>query len=369
MNMANVLLTVSGTIAPDLETQIASGLRPQADYQALAAAFGADLIDYARARQSMGYVGRWIERIGGPNLLLAWACFRQRQNYRVIFTDGEQVGLPFALLCKLGGRQGITHLMIVHILSVGKKMALLDHFSLQAYIDTFFVYSTWQKRFIEERWQVPPAQVVHTPFMVDSDFFAPAQVTAQPRRMICAVGLEFRDYPTLVEAVRDLDVDVVIAAASPWSKRADSTQQAALPANVTVRKFSQFELRQLYADSSFVVMPLYYVNFQAGVTAILEAMAMAKAVICSRTPGQTDVIEEGTTGLYVPSGDAQALRERIEFLLDNPALATQMGQAGRQRIETEMNLEHYTVRLQQHVHAALHAQPQPVSSFEEVAFN
>ncbi len=370
--MTDVLLTVSGTIAPDSETQIARGLRPQADYRALAEAFGADLLDYARARQLTGQVGRWLERIGGPNLLLAWACFRQRHNYRVIFTDGEQIGLPFALLCKLGGRKTFNHLMIVHILSVGKKMALLDHFGLQTYIDTFFVYSTWQKRFIEARWQVPAARVVHTSFMVDSHFFAPQRVIAHPRRMICAVGLEFRDYPTLMEAVRGLDVEVVIAAASPWSKRADSTQQATLPANVTVRKFSQYELRQLYADSCFVVMPLYHVNFQAGVTAILEAMAMAKAVICSRTPGQTDVIEEGQTGLYVPTGDAQALRERIEFLLDNPALATQMGQAGRQRIETEMNLEHYTARLQQHVQAALHAQTQqsqPTSQLEEVAFN
>ncbi len=370
--MADVLLTVSGTIAPDLETQIASGLRPQADYQALAEAFGADLLDYAGARQRTGSVGRWLERIGGPNLLLAWVCFRQRHNYQVIFTDGEQIGLPFALLCKLGGRQGIKHLMIVHILSVGKKMALLDHFGLQAYIDTFFVYSTWQKRFIEERWQLPSERVVHTPFMVDSNFFAPQQVVTQPRRMICAVGLEFRDYPTLLEAVRDLDVEVVIAAASPWSKRADSTQQAELPANVTVRKFSQYELRQLYADSCFVVMPLYDVNFQAGITAILEAMAMAKAIICSRTPGQTDVIQEGETGLYVPPSDPQALRERIEFLLGNPDLATQMGQAGRQRVEAEMNLDHYTVRLQQHVQAALHTptqQSQPIGQFEEVAVN
>lgn len=370
--MADVLLTVSGTIAPDLENQIASGQRPQADYRALAAAFGADLLDYTRARQSTGMVGRWLARIGGPNLLLAWACFQQRHKYRVIFTDGEQVGLPFALLCKLGGRQGIKHLMLVHILSVGKKMALLDRFGLQAYIDTFFVYSTWQKRFIEERWHVPAERVVHTHFMVDSDFFAPQQVVAQPRRMICAVGLEFRDYPTLIEAVRDLDVDVVIAAASPWSKRADSTQQAVVPANVTVRKFSQYELRQLYADSCFVVMPLYYVNFQAGVTAILEAMAMAKAVICSRTPGQTDVIEEGVTGLYVQTGDAQALRERIEFLLNNPGLADQLGQAGRQRVETELNLEHYTARLQQYVQAAWQAETPPgqrVGQLEEIAFN
>ncbi|MBX3013830.1 MAG: glycosyltransferase family 4 protein [Caldilineaceae bacterium] len=351
--MADVLITVSGTIATDIETQIATGQRPRADYLELARTFGADLLDYPRARQLAGPLGRWIERLGGPNLLLAWVCFRQQAKYRVIFTDGEQVGLPFALLCSLTGRKSVKHLMITHILSVGKKMWLMDRFHLQNAIDTFFVYASWQKRFIEARWQVSPVRVVLTPFMVDSQFFAPQQVTAQPRRMICAVGLEFRDYPTLLEAVRDLDVEVVIAAASPWSKRSDSTQQAAIPANVTVRKFTQYELRQLYADSRFVVMPLYNVNFQAGVTAILEAMAMGKAVICSRTPGQTDVIEEGVNGLYVPPGDVQALRMRIQQLLDDPAEAEQLGQAGRVLVEAEMELSRYAQRLQRHLQEPL----------------
>jgi hypothetical protein len=351
--MNNVLLTVSGTIAPDLETQITAGKRPRADYLEMARTFDAALIDYPRARARTGQVGRWLERVGGPNLLLAWACFRQQANYQVLVTDGEQVGLPFALLCKLLGRKTVNHQMIAHILSVPKKMMLVDRFGLQKQIDTFFVYSSWQQRFIQERWHLPAERVALTPFMVDSHFFAPQQVTAQPRRMICAVGLEFRDYPTLMAAVRGLDVEVVIAAASPWSKRADSSQTAAIPPNVTVRKFSQYELRQLYADSQFVVMPLYNVNFQAGVTAILEAMAMEKAVLCSRTPGQTDVIVEGQTGLYVPPEDPAALRTKIQYLLDHPDLARTMGQAGRHRVESTMELTHYATGLHRYVQMAL----------------
>ncbi|MEM7127652.1 MAG: glycosyltransferase family 4 protein [Chloroflexota bacterium] len=347
--MTNVLLTVSGVIDPDIKRQVAQQMRPKADYLEMAQCFDAELMDYTSARERAGWFGNLLERVGGPNFLLAWTCFRERSRYSVIFTDGEQIGLPLAWLLKFGGRKGIAHLMIVHILSVGKKMMLLDVFGLKKYIDTFFVYSTWQKRFIEERWQVQSEQVVFTPFMVDSDFFSPAQVKPQQRRMICAVGLEFRDYPTLIEAVRDLDVEVVIAAASPWSKREDSTEYVEIPENVTVQKFSQFELRQLYADSLFVVMPLYEVNFQAGVTALLEAMAMERAIICSRTSGQTDVVVAGETGLYVPPEDPYALREAIVRLLASPELAEKMGRAGRCRIEEEMSLERYVERLNQFV--------------------
>lgn len=344
--MANVLLTVSGVVPPDTAEQIARGARPRADYLELARAFDADLLDYTEARRSGGRFGRLLEQIGGADLMLAWVCFTRRRRYRIIFTDGEQVGLPLAWLSKFCdlGRRRPRHLMIAHILSVKKKMVFFDWFGVQSHIDRFFVFSTWQKRFIEDRWRIAPQRVIHTPFMVDTQFFAPDRVVptdAAGAPMICSVGLEARDYPTLLTAVHGLNVRVTITAFSPWSKRADPTRNREIPANVCVRRFSETELRQIYIDSRFMVMPLHEVNFQAGVTAILEAMAMGRAVICSRTPGQTDVIVEGETGMYVPPNDPPALRSAIEYLLGHPDEAERMGRAGRRRVEQWMSLEGY----------------------------
>jgi glycosyltransferase involved in cell wall biosynthesis len=359
-----VLLTVSGVIDPDLDQKIAAGERPQADYLALARAFGADLIDYGAARRLGGRLGGLIEALAGPNLLLAWVCWRLRMRYRAIFSDGEQVGLPLASLLKFAsGQKRLRHLMIAHLISASKKTILLDLFRLFSHIDVFFVYSSWQKRFIEERWKVPPERVVFTPFMVDADFFSPdAQDFSRQRSeaiapvlkgrreaLICSVGLEFRDYPTLLEAVKGLDLDVVIAAASPWSRRPDTTAGREIPENVVVQRFSQYELRELYAASRFMVMPLYPVDFQAGVTALLEAMAMGKAVICSRTPGQTDVVVEGVSGLYVPPGDPAALRGAITWLMDHPEEAERMGKNGRQEVLKSASLDCYQERLASYV--------------------
>src|SRR5512133_1749854 len=99
--MRPVLLTVSGTIPEDIQRQIADGIRPESDYLALARGLPADLLDYVAARKATGLIGRLLERLGGPNLMLAWACFRLRRYYRVLFTDGEQVGIPLALMLKL----------------------------------------------------------------------------------------------------------------------------------------------------------------------------------------------------------------------------------------------------------------------------
>jgi glycosyltransferase involved in cell wall biosynthesis len=353
-----VVLTVSGVIAADIREQIASGKRPKADYLELARSFDADLLDYVAARRIAGRTGKILEKIGGPNLVLAYACWRIRKNCQAIVTDGEQVGLPLAALLKFTPGRRPRHLMIVHVISEPKKTVFLDLLGVQSAIDRFITYSRWQQRFIEERWKLSRSRVLWTPFMVDKEFFAVERVTPNSgaRPQVCAVGLERRDYETLLRAVEDLDVRVVIAAASPWSKQTEGVASRTIPSNVTVRKFTQYELRQLYADSSFMVMPLENVKFQAGVTAILECMAMGKAVICSRVPGQTDVVAEGENGSYVAPGDPSTLSTEIRRLLSRTEEAVRLGANGRKLVEGEMNLDLYVRRLTGFLHETIESE-------------
>jgi glycosyltransferase involved in cell wall biosynthesis len=341
-----VLLTVSGTIPADLEEQIAAGARPRPDYLELAARMGADLVDVPEARRRTGRVGRILERVGGTGALLGWLCFRERRRYDAVFTDGEQVGLPLAALCRLTARRPFAHVMIVHILSVPKKSWLYRLLRLGHYVDTMVVYSSAQRTYLADVLRFPEERIVLTPFMVDTQFFAPDRVTpAEGPPMICTAGLEQRDYPTLMEAVRGLDGRVVIAAASPWSKREDETAGVAPPPNVEVTRLGFVDLRQLYADARFVVMPLYPTDFQAGVTTILEAMAMQRAVVCSRTAGQTDVIDDGRTGVYVPPRDGTALRSAIDDLVADPDRARALGRAGRDFVVEQCDVRVYAERL------------------------
>lgn len=350
-----VVLTVSGLIAADIGEQIASGKRPRADYLELARSFNADLLDYSAARNIAGRAGALLEKLMGPNLVLAYACWKIRKRYRAIVTDGEQIGLPLATLLKFTPGRRPCHMMIVHVISEPKKMVFLDWLGVQSAIDRFITYSRWQQHFIERRWKLTSGRVLWTPFMVDQEFFTPrgSHQGAQQHRQICAVGLERRDYTTLLQAVEGLDVHVVIAAASPWAKRPNNVARQTIPRNVTLRKFTQYELRQLYSDSLFMVMPLEDVKFQAGVTAILECMAMGKAVICSRVPGQTDVVVEGDNGRYVPPGDPQLLRSEISRLLAQPEEAARLGANGRKLVEREMSLDLYVERLTGILHEAL----------------
>ena len=354
-----VLVTVSGTIADDLQAAIDSGRRPRVDYIEMQRAFHADLLDYTEATKRHRFGGRIIHRALGRDAGLAWECFRARRRYDVIVTDGEQIGLPLSALLSFTPRgRRSRHIMIVHILSVPKKVLLYRMLRLGRRIDEMVVYASAQRDFVVQRLRFPRDRVTMSNFMVDTSFFSPdaiVQNTVPARPMICSAGLEFRDYPTLIEAVRGLDIDVVLAAASPWSKRKNELEGADLPSNVRVVRLDLAQLRELYTQASIVVLPLRQVDFQAGVTTLLEAMSMAKPVICTRTLGQTDVIIDAQTGIYVPPSDADALRGALTTLLADADMRSRLGAAGRQWVVQQAHIDVYVEHLRTRVQHQLDA--------------
>lgn len=72
---------------------------------------------------------------------------------------------------------------------------------------------------------------------------------------------------------------------------------------------------------------------------LLEAMACARPVICTRVGGMPEIVRDGETGFVVPPNDAAALGAKIRWLRDHPAEARRMGEAARARVEAEFTWE------------------------------
>ncbi len=71
---------------------------------------------------------------------------------------------------------------------------------------------------------------------------------------------------------------------------------------------------------------------------LLEAMATGLPCLASRIGGNTDLLDDGRTGLLIPSSTPDAWASALNRLLDNPDLARALGAAARQKIETEFAL-------------------------------
>ena len=384
------LLLIAAEPSATMRAEVAAGRQPMRDYDALRAALTADMLTPTDATRTA--TGRLLSRLAGRQVALAWAGYRQRRRYDTLYSDSEGVGLPLALLLWLGARRRPRHVVLTHLLSPLKKR-LWFRLGVARAIDLLIVHSSAQYVLATERLRVPAARVALLPYFADERFWHPLPASeAQPAHathaegesappMICAVGLEFRDYATLAQAVRGLPVQVCIGASSHWSHHSAFAGAPDLPPNVDVRAYGYEALRALYAAARFVVVPLREGDNQAGITTLLEGMAMGKAVIVSATHGQTDVLRDPRperragaalpgwrgfldapadapnaaqemdetlgrlpTGLYVTPGDPADLRAAIERLLAHPEEAEAMGQNGRRVVEAAFGLTTFAQR-------------------------
>lgn len=311
-------------------------------------ALSADLLDERYLYQKTPRWRHWFYKLIPVEFAQIIEALFLHQNYDVVFSQSEKVGLPLALLRKYLNLQTPQVLIISRITSANPKKAKQKKWFLaqaKDAIDRILIWSSVQRNIAIEQLGVEPSKIKLLKRGFDQQFWNPQEVEQKETDMICSAGMEMRDYPTLVKAMSDLDIPCHIATGAARGEVFDTVnalyEMDNLPENVTVGFKKQLELRKLYARCRFVVVPLRPTDSDNGLTTILEAMGMAKPVICSQVEGQVDVIQDGITGIFVPPGDPEAMREAIIELWNNPERAAEMGQTARRYVEENHNMEQF----------------------------
>ena len=186
---------------------------------------------------------------------------------------------------------------------------------------------------------------------LDLQRYAPATPAEEGVPTLVAVGQlrPKKGFVHLVEAchllrLRGTDVRVEIIGAGP--QQAELEQQIhklGLDDVVTLRgALPHGEVIEAYERASAFVLPCVVGDDgdRDGIpNVILEAMAMQLPVVSTRHSGIPEAVEHGTTGLLVPPSDAAALATALEWVIDDPATARQMGRRGRRVITERFDLE------------------------------
>jgi glycosyltransferase involved in cell wall biosynthesis len=86
------------------------------------------------------------------------------------------------------------------------------------------------------------------------------------------------------------------------------------------------DMRQHLFAADIFVLPSRSEGFS---NAIVEAMAASLPVIATNVGGNAEAVEDGVSGLLVPSDDSDSLAVAIMRLLSDPNQAKAMGAAGR----------------------------------------
>jgi glycosyltransferase involved in cell wall biosynthesis len=207
-----------------------------------------------------------------------------------------------------------------------------------------FSLGEWQRERLSEQVGLAEERTSTALLGIDERFFAPRpHETAEP--YVLAVGKDLaRDYATFVEALAPLGVRLELAV---YPRNLEGIE---LPPQARAHIVGPVELRELYAGAACVVLPQRrpeypYGSEGGGLTALLEALAMAKPVVASDRPILRDYVTDGETALLVPPEDPAALRETVERVLGDEELGRRLGAAGRDRVETALTTRHFAERI------------------------
>ncbi len=81
--------------------------------------------------------------------------------------------------------------------------------------------------------------------------------------------------------------------------------------------------------------------------AVVEAMAMGKAVVATTTGGLPEVVVQAETGLLVPPGNVELLAATVVSLLQDRVRREQMGLCGRTRAHERFSLDASVMHMEQ----------------------
>jgi glycosyltransferase involved in cell wall biosynthesis len=138
---------------------------------------------------------------------------------------------------------------------------------------------------------------------------------------ILTAGRTFRDYKTLLNAVSGSNYTVVVVA-SKWN-----INEKDLPPNVLIKyDIDKKKLTELMIKCKFVVVPLEEKSISTGQSVLMQAMAMGKAVVITKSAGSVDYIKNLESGILVPPNDSEKLRKAIKYLYENDNARIRIGE-------------------------------------------
>lgn len=238
--------------------------------------------------------------------------FFLRKDYDVVINGSLRTGQMLALLKKILGLSTPRQIILELMLDEEQETFLWKiKRRIQQFIfsktDLIFVSSKSEVKTYSERLRLPEHRIRFIPF--HTNIVEPRIVQGKGNYLFSA-GKTGRDFDVLIQAVRNLDCEVVIVSDQ------HNIQGIEIPSNVKLLldiPYSKY--LELLFDCRAVIVPLKRLVKSTGQVVILEAMALGKPVIATETVGTVDYIQSGINGILVPPDDPDSLNRAISRLL------------------------------------------------------
>ena len=273
---------------------------------------------------------RWADRLTGIGAGLR--LFSERHRSAAVVTGGGPCGMFFAWLQAVVPWGRRRHVMVdcnwyVPANRVRRWLKWCEVQLAARSIERFIVWASHEVEDYAAAFGVPREKFCYVPFHSTLDQY---QYTVRDEGYVFAGGNYDRDYHTLIEAVRPLDVPVWIAT----TRGRELLSGVVVPPHVRVEGTSHAGFRQAMASSHLVVVPMQKgLLHSGGQQTLLNAMVMGKPTIAVGRHWASDFLTDGDNGIIVDYEDLDAMRRAIRWVLEHPAEARRMAERGRRHAE------------------------------------
>lgn len=267
---------------------------------------------------------------------------KKAKKYDVVITANIKAAQLFGLYKRIFRIKSPKHIVLELMLDEEKNTFIWKAkriFQAQAFkgVDLIFVSSTQEVQSYSRRFGLPIDRLRFLPFHTD---IVNPKIADSGEDYVLSAGRTGRDYATLIEAVKDLSLRLIIV-----SDR-ESLKDVSISQNVEVLYDAPYsKYRDLLSHCKFVVVPLKKLVKSTGQVVILEAMGLGKPVITTRTTGTVDYIQHGSNGILVPPEDPEALKMEIVKLSNNKELSRTIANKALAEVLEDYTFDKYTSRI------------------------
>jgi glycosyltransferase involved in cell wall biosynthesis len=312
-----------------------------------------------RARVLGRFAKRAVERAGGygGDFATVLASLRVANRADVVFSTVDTVGLPLALV----GRAGLVRAPVVYVaIGLPERLAQLRSERVQrAYADalgscaSILAYSEREARdvtaWLGDRGR--STEVSFVPFGVDTEAFRP--VADPPTRDVVSVGADpHRDHRLLLDVARVLPtVSFTLVAGRDGVRALDD-----VPGNVAIEVDIPFEaMKRRLEEARIVALPVRENTYSGATTVLLQAMALGKPVVVSRTSAIASGygLVDGENCRLVAPGDAAGFAKSFGDILRDDLHGRALGTSARRTVEGSLTWERYVGRIEEVLSRAL----------------
>lgn len=191
-----------------------------------------------------------------------------------------------------------------------------------------------------------PKRMVVGHWGADLDFYDRMRNQEKDARFVfIATGKEQRDQHTLIEAFNHTGLPLKLYIGinpdpTVPNPNLDAVRSYKPAANIDVREICgllPYEIALDVAKAQCVAICCKHTRYTAGLTTVVEALALGLPMVCSRNPQIPIDFDREGCGISVEYGDVEGWQRATSYLASHPDEARRMGERGRQIAEERFN--------------------------------